>query len=306
MRPAPIFETVALDRINIHDRRFCVSYPAQDPLLLASIKDVGVITPVLLAGSPPFSIVTGFKRVLAAAALGLSAVPAVVREDLSEREAVLFAIHDNLARGMNLVEKGLALDRMLAMGFAVDEVYGVMRLLGLSPHERLLKTLVAVAYAEEAARAFIVSRNLSVRNIEGLLRFEASERERLLAALTPIHTTEGYLRDILTMTAIMKLREGAIDFDLFTELGSTDDLKGRLKRRVHPMLTALEEKRERVRREAMLPAHVDIKIDPFFEKEYIDIGIRAFSAGDVESALERLRRALEDGTLGSMLELTKG
>ena len=302
----PIFETVPLDRINIHDRRFCVSYPAGNPLLLASIGEVGIIAPVLLVGSAPFSIVTGFKRVLAAELLGLPAVPAIVSEDLSEREAVLFAIHDNLVRGMNLVEKGLALDRMLTLGFTTEEVHGVMRLLGLSPHERLLTTLVAVAYAEEALKAFIVSRSLSVRNIEGLLRFEASERERLLAVLSSIHTTEGYLREILSMAAIMRLREGRIDFDVFSEITDADDLRRRLKQRIHPMLSALEERRDCVRREAMLPPHVDIKIDPFFEKEYIDIDIRAFSVKDVESALVRLRRALEDGTLGSMLELTKG
>jgi ParB-like chromosome segregation protein Spo0J len=302
----PIFETVPLDRINIHDRRFCVSYPAGNPLLLASIGEVGIIAPVLLMGSAPFTIVTGFKRVLAAALLGLPGVPAIVGSDLSEREAVLFAIHDNLVRGMNLVEKGLALDRMLTLGFSTEEVHGVMRLLGLSPHERLLATLVAVAYAEEALKAFIVSRSLSVRNIEGLLRFEASERERLLVVLSSIHTTEGYLREILSMAAIMRLREGRIYFDVFSEITDADDLRRRLKRRIHPMLSALEERRDRVRREAMLPPHVDIKIDPFFEKEYIDIDIRAFSVKDVESALVRLRRALEDGTLGSMLELTKG
>ena len=295
-----------LTGLNIHDRRFCVSYPTGNPLLLASIGKVGIIQPVILLGGPPFSIVTGFKRVDAAIRLGRHAVPAVIMPDLSDREAVLYAIHDNLVRDMNVVEKALALDRMLTMGFSTEELYQVMELFGLSPHDRVLKTFIAVAYAEEALKSFIVSRNLSVNNIVGLLRFDVSEREILLAAMSSVHTTEGYLRDILRMAAIMKLREGRLDADALTGIEDADDLRKRLKRRIHPMLSSLEERWIGLRRGASLPPFTDIKIDPFFEKEYIDITIKAGAVEDVERALERLRRALEDGTLGSMLELAKG
>ena len=57
---------------------------------------------------------------------------------------------------------------------------------------------------------------------------------------------------------------------------------------------------------APLPPNMDIKVDPSFEKEYIDISIRARDIKDVEDALEKLRKTMGDGSLGSILELTKG
>jgi hypothetical protein len=68
----------------------------------------------------------------------------------------------------------------------------------------------------------------------------------------------------------------------------------------------MQEKLEVLRRGCALPPGVDIKVDPSFEKEYIDINIRARDIEDVEQALEKLRKTMEDGSLGSMLELTKG
>jgi hypothetical protein len=299
-------DTIRLDRINMDDRRFSISYPMESLLLLTSIAKVGIVQPVLVMGGPVFTVVTGFRRIEAAVRLGLTAIPAVVIDSLSEKDALLRAIHDNVARGLNNVEKALALSKMLHMGFAENEMHETMAVLGLKAHEKVLKAFMALAGAGESFKSFVVSRNLSVTNIQGFMRFEDAEREQLLSLLAPIHTTEGYLRELLRMVALMKLKYGRIDFEGLSEPGSAEDLRKRLKQRIYPMLSALQEKLEALRRQSALPPNMDIKVDPSFEKEYIDISIRVRDIKDVEDALEKLRKTMGDGSLGSILELTKG
>ena len=300
------FETITLDRIDLADRRFCISYPLSDPLLRESIAMVDIVTPVILLEGPPFSIIAGFKRVEAAHDLGLTSVPAMVTGIGDEKEALLRAVHDNLARGLNTVEKALALGKMAAMGFPEEELYAVMPLLGLAAHRKMLSAFLSIARTEEKFKAFILAKSLSLTNIEGLMRFEPAERSRLMDILSSVHTTEGYMRDVLRMAALEKLKAGSIDFDALSGLKNGDDLRRRLKTRIHPGLLSLEEKLVVLKHRSALPPHVDIKVDPFFEKEYIDISIRARTAGDVEHGLEILRRILDNGSLEDILELTKG
>ena len=132
--------SIPLRKINIRDKRFRISYPSADEMLLSSIRKVGIIQPVVLLEGPPFSIVTGFRRVEAAKKLGLKEVPAVTVK-LSEKEGLLFAIHDNLHRGLNIIEKAHALEKMVSMGFSESEIYEVMALFSLGPHEKVLAHL---------------------------------------------------------------------------------------------------------------------------------------------------------------------
>ena len=54
-----------------------------------------------------------------------------------------------------------------------------------------------------------------------------------------------------------------------------------LKEMAYPILTALHRELQGIRQASALPPNIDIKVDPFFEKEYIDIGIRAKNKDDV-------------------------
>jgi len=74
----------------------------------------------------------------------------------------------------------------------------------------------------------------------------------------------------------------------------------------YPILTSLHKKLQDIRHALALPPNIDIKVDPFFEKEYIDIGIRAKNQEDINQALEKLHRLTDDGILGRIFDLTKG
>lgn len=156
---------VPIDHINLSDRRFCITYSLDDAVLYTSVQKIGIIQPVLLLNTSPFIAVTGFKRLAIVQQLGLKEIP-YIPVDISEREALLYAIHDNIQRGLNLIEKAHAIERMLHIGFISAEVHDTMKMIGLQPHEKILKTLIALASAEDSLKHFIVMHGLSMKIVD--------------------------------------------------------------------------------------------------------------------------------------------
>ncbi len=305
MKHVPMITSIPLRKINASDKRFSISYPPVDELLLSSIKKVGIIQPVVLLDGHPFTVVTGFKRIEAAKKLGLKEVPAVTVM-LSEKEALLFAIHDNLHRGLNMIEKAHALKKMVSMGFPESEIHEVMVLFSLGPHEKVLAHFLAIARAEEPLKHFIFANALSMKNIEYMLWFEKVERKKIMTALASTRLTESYLREIFEMLHLMKIKKGRFVNGILKYAGNAQELRTRLKKITHPRLSSLEKKLEEIRKASALPPALDIRVDPFFEKEYIDITIRARSEEKTRELLEKLGEVLQKGHIRSILELTKG
>jgi len=298
MNKAPI------DHINVCDRRFCITYPLDDAALYTSVQKIGIIQPVMLLNTSPFIVVTGFKRLAIVQHLGLKEIP-YIPVDISEREALLYAIHDNIQRGLNLVEKAHALERMLHIGFTSAEVYDTMKIIGLQPHEKILKTLIALASAEDSFKHFIVTHNLSMKIVDYLMRFDVNERSSIIGLLSSFHITESTIREILEILNLLKIKQDKLPFERLNP-ASGQELMKQLKEMAYPILTALHEELLGIRQASALPPNIDIKVDPFFEKEYIDIGIRAKNKDDVYQAIEKLRRLVDDGIIGSIFDLTKG
>lgn len=297
--------TLSIDRINANDQRFCISYPLADPLLFTSIQRIGIVQPVILLNASPFVVVTGFKRIEIAHQLGMKEIP-YVTVDITEHEALLSAIHDNIRRGLNLVEKAHALERMLHLGFSREEMFDMQNILGMNPHEKMLKMLITLASTEDSLKHFIVERNLSLKNVDYLMRFEVSERASIIDLLSSVHVTESSIREILEILCLLKLKHDKLSLDNFPPSINSQDLIKNLKKMAYPILTSLHKKLQDIRHALALPPNIDIKVDPFFEKEYIDIGIRAKNQEDINQALEKLHRLTDDGILGRIFDLTKG
>lgn len=296
---------IPLDHISIHDRRFCITYPLDDAALLASIEMLGVIQPILLLDVSPYLVVTGFKRLAISQQLGLKEIPCIPI-DISEREALLFAIHDNLRRGLNLIEKAHAVERMLHFGFDSKEIDITMIALGLQPHEKIIKNLIAIASAEDSFKNFMVTHSLSMKIADYLMRFEVDERTLIIdLLLSSSHVTESTIRGILELLNLLKIKQDKLHFERLNPAGGQELIK-QLKEMAYPILTSLHKQLQDLRQASALPPNIDIKVDPFFEKEYIDIGIRAKNRKDICQALEKLRRLTDDGILGRIFDLTKG
>jgi hypothetical protein len=108
------------------------------------------------------------------------------------------------------------------------------------------------------------------------------------------------------MLHLIKIKKGRFVSGVLKYAGNAQELRVRLKKIIHPRLTSLEKKLETIRKASALPPALDIRVDPFFEKEYIDITIRAKSEKETRELLGKLEEVLQKGHIRSILELTKG
>lgn len=164
--------------------------------LVASIREVGVLQPVVVRETTPgrYQLVMGERRLRASREAGESTIPAIVRETADDallRDALLENLH---RQQLNPLEEAAAYQQLLAefgtthdelaerIGRSRSQVSNTIRLLGLPPtvqrrvaagvlsagHARALLSL-ADAEAQDRLAARIVSEGLSVRATEELV-----------------------------------------------------------------------------------------------------------------------------------------
>ena len=164
--------------------------------LAASIKEKGIIQPLVLRKvAQGYEIVAGERRYRAAMKAGLSKVPAVILENVSEQELLELSLIENLQReDLNPIEEGLGYRTLMGQFNLTQEqisqrigkdrsvIANKMRLLNLAPSVKVFladdkinegHARVLLSVADETRQAELASRivnlGLSVRQLEDLI-----------------------------------------------------------------------------------------------------------------------------------------
>lgn len=146
--------------------------------LIGSIKDVGVIQPILVRPhGEGYELIAGERRLRASVKAGLKEIPAVVRE-LSDAEAVEVALVENMQRrNLHYFEEAEGFARLIAE-FHLTQT-DVARKMGLSQSAVANKLRLLRLHSD--VRAKIIKQKLSERHARALL--ELPERESQLRLL---------------------------------------------------------------------------------------------------------------------------
>jgi len=207
-------QEIALERIrpNAHQPRRVFEVAAMEELT-ESIRQHGVLQAVVVRrAGEDFELVAGERRTRAARLAGLSAIPAMVRDDISDSQMLELALVENVqrqdldpierARGYRQMadELGLTQEQVAdRVGLKRATVANHMRLLELPElaQQAVQSGLVSMGHARallglaEPARipemvGRIVREGLSVRDVEGIVRAEIrGSADASTAVLTP-------------------------------------------------------------------------------------------------------------------------
>jgi len=189
----PAIRQIPVDLIrpgSFQARRYFDPHALQD--LAQSIRESGVVSPVVLRSKPPgYELLAGERRWRAAQLAGLHEVPAIVRDDLDDNEALVLGLIENLQReSLAPIETAAGLKQLGEMfaltheqigeriGKSREYVTNYLRLLNLAPpvqalvnegHLSLGHAKVLAGLAGEQQRhwaALAVDQELSVRALE--------------------------------------------------------------------------------------------------------------------------------------------
>jgi ParB family chromosome partitioning protein len=226
--------------------------------LADSISAQGVMQPIVIrpVGEQQFEIIAGERRWRAAQLAGLDVIPALVR-DVPDEAAIAMALIENIQReDLNPIEEAMALHRLQqefeltqqevadAVGKSRSTVTNLLRLMALQPEVRKLlehgdldmghaRALLALEGPEQTQVArSVVSRGLSVRQTEALVRHALAAREREGAPAPKIDPNIRALQDELSQrlgTAVQIQHQASGKGRLVLSYSTLDQLDGILK-----------------------------------------------------------------------------
>ena len=172
--------------------------------LKASIREKGVLQPILVRPKGNgYEVVAGERRLRAAQALGLEEIPVVVK-DVSDDEALVLALVENIQReALNAIEEAKAFKRLIeefqltqeqvadAVGKERSTVTNILRLLKLPENiqEAVAKNLISMGHArtllsiDDETKQYqvfleIMEKGVSVRQAEQMTKASISDDKK--------------------------------------------------------------------------------------------------------------------------------
>ncbi len=309
-----------LNSIDVDDRWCCISRNVSVPALTRSMEQFGLINPPLLAERQDggVAVACGFRRVASSRELGWDAIPVRMADrPLNALERLLIAFHDNLPhREFDDMEKAAVVEKFTRCMDRRAVVESVLPLLGLHPHERELQRYLSLGSLPEEMRAPVAAGNITLDAALALAAFPPHEQNRLASFLEELNVSASRQMEILELVSDIRYREeiGAADVIADGEIEgirSRGDLnrpqkaaliRGRLKRRRFPQLSAMEDDYAQWLASLKLAPTVGIKHAPFFEGPTRRVEFSAVSHDELGRMLETLMRLFREGKLTPLFE----
>jgi ParB/RepB/Spo0J family partition protein len=305
-------EKIPLVQIDLKDTQFLISFLPELEPLLASIKLVGLLEPLLVRkrNDGKYQLVCGFKRAEAMRQLAIAEAQAIVyhQGELDDLQALLLTIGHNLTHPLNLMEKAQTLEKLLAFGVTEKEAIDrYLPLLGLQPNVRVLKQVTNLLSLERGLQEYIVGQNLSLSTSVLLSSLDKDGQGTILPLLETLRPGENRVKEIISFLRDISLRDGASipsllargDIEKLINDQETprpqriEQLRRIVKELRFPRLNEMEQKFADYKRSLSLPPQISFHPPPFFEGEQFKMELRFKDLRELGGLLARLRRISE-------------
>jgi ParB/RepB/Spo0J family partition protein len=306
-------QKIPISHIDLTDETFAVNFMPDLRRLRASVKEIGLIQPVLLRKKQEeYQIVCGFRRIFVVEEIGGSDILSTVLDEKEKGDLQLFllSLHENLTtRGFNAIEKAIALDKLVRQ-FHIDPVVVIKKylpLFDLEPDEKILNTYLSVIPMEEEIKRYVLKEEVSRTNIRRISAFAPKDRMALLSLVSPLKLGENRLREILTFLEEIAKRDRVTIRDILkkpeiqailshqelTTPQRADRIKKVLLGLRYPRMHNMEEKFEKKRKELSLPSNISLNHLPFFEGKGLKVEFQ-FETVEVYQAIVSSLSKLSD------------
>ncbi|MFQ5687541.1 MAG: ParB/RepB/Spo0J family partition protein, partial [Candidatus Scalindua sp.] len=177
---------VSLSNIDLssenHDR-YLFNYRQDSNALMSSIKDVGLINPVILKKNQDadgvYTIVCGYHRIKTCQKLEYESIEAKEVGGANDEEIMLLALHDNLStRGFNEIEKGIVLKKFLGIGYSCDRLISeIAPLLGVPPNKNIVDKYINILTLDTEIKKSVADDELEPEKAFLLVALDGVERD---------------------------------------------------------------------------------------------------------------------------------
>lgn len=157
---------------------FRYRYRLEDAGLEASIRQFGILMPILVAPGKRPKVIAGHRRLGAARALKIKKVPVRVMDPVRPRDAFLLALASNWRQEVSEMDSARALGMASrTFGFSEHEILtGIMPMLGLPQERALLPHYLAADAFPVALKELVEDGRVPFRGILPLLKFSKKDQ----------------------------------------------------------------------------------------------------------------------------------
>src|SRR3989339_120087 len=317
-----VLKRVSIEDINLNDHRFVFSYPLSYQRLYNSIKEIGLISPVLLRGEgSPYQVIDGLQRILACQKARVPSIEALIypEDSLDELGGFHLAIHLNIHnRSLNPIEKAIILYKLLNQ-FQIDPekiIQHYMPLLELPPARKVFKNFLLLNSMEEELKLAIAKGEFAVELDWEISKFSPSERQVLFRLGRDLKLGINKMREIIRYLEEISLRDGTPLVSLLTaeevqrvlaQERMTIPQKGEKLRQIvkekrYPQLSKLEKTFSEGLKKLRLPPDLKLTPPPFFEGDKLTLKAQFNSPEALKDLALTLLEAAEKETLQRLLE----
>jgi ParB family chromosome partitioning protein len=284
---------IPLDEIDLEDMTFLITFLPELESLLASIKLVGLLEPLLVRERKDgrYQLICGFKRTETLHRLSIPEAEAFVYPQgaLDDLQALLLTMGHNLIRPLNLVEKAQALKKLLAFGVPEKEVIDrYLPLFNLQSNVRILKQVTGLVGLEQGLQEYLVRKNLSLSASALFLHLDKEGQQAILSLLEALQPGENRVKEIISFLQEISLRDGVSlssllarkDIAMILSDQETqrpqriEQLRRIVKEMRFPRLSGMEKKFAEYKRSLSLPPQISFHPPPFFEGEEFRMELR--------------------------------
>jgi len=317
------FLTVPFTRIDREDRLTDFSLSAAPEPLVTSIREIGVLNPVVLmdAGNR-YRILCGHRRVSICASLGISAIRARVVDTKIDARAMLdLNLAENSAhRLFSDIEKSGILACLSDAGVSGDLIIQkYMPLLGLERSKKLYQDFAAAQSLNPGFRQLLHELNIPLRIFSFLFPWDADSRDAARELFSRLRPGANKWRDLLELTDETAriagqsperiLRREEIQ-SILAQAGlppheQYDRIVQTLFPWRYPALAALKKKAGELMDRLGLGGQTKIRIQESFETEEIKIEIRCRDQKTLIDQADKLALASRSGAMQELMRLLK-
>jgi len=299
---------VDISDIDLSPGPFCMSFNFDLEPLKASIDRFGVLNPpYLLRNSDTdthFTVVAGYRRLLAVRELGWSDIVCQVLPDrFPPLEALLLNLHDNLIqRKMNEIEKAMVVQRLTRFVKHEQIITQFMPMLDIPANRQTLNLFLALEELEEPIKASIAVERLSLRIAGLMMSLGTEDRLKINELFTALKWSFNQQWEVIQWIMEIASREGRSIEEVINDREVTEILHSSrisnpqklknivkvLKRRRFPSLMKAETEFRKGISALPLPERVKIIPPPSFEGIDYRVEIVFTKGKDLRDRLEKL------------------
>lgn len=296
---------IPLNKINLEDERFRISYHSNLDKIILSLKKIGLVNPpIVTLRRPHIILVSGWKRVLGYISLSFSQIPVYMLDEKDDLKAFKMSFFENLAvRSYDTIEKAEIVGRLKKFGEDKNSIIKkYFPLINIPSTRSHLDVYLAAFEFEPEIKKLVLEKNTAFVSLQLLTEFNSRERRLLLPLLSCL--SQNKIKEILEdlLEICRKYNVPAWKFLLsrdimdiqgaenLSPLQKADKIRLILKRKRYPTLFSWTKSFDSALKKICWPEEISISPSKYFEGEEISVNFSFENMEEFRKKLSELQK----------------